>query len=193
MYSMGSENLKNRIHNIIKWMNENSFCKNIIEDDKSGKIIKKNVDAIDHICFSKSKWSAFPVYPFSWNDNLYGIENILFENKIGFAWINKFSEGSIVSEHSDSEKINEYIDYRIIMSMSDGKCLFTSDHEYRLDEMYQFSVFKPMEPHSLIQEKNDGYYLILDVYKEDLSIDDLAIIYKYYKERYIDDIPKTNK
>lgn len=190
---MGSENLKDRIHNIIKWMNENSFCKNIIEDDKSGKIIKKNVDAIDHICFSKSKWSAFPVYPFSWNDNLYGIENILFENKIGFAWINKFSEGSIVSEHSDSEKINEYIDYRIIMSMSDGKCLFTADDKHRLDQIYQFSVFKPMEPHSLIQEKNDGYYLILDVYKEDLSIDDLAIIYKYYKERYIDDIPKTNK
>lgn len=174
-------------------MNENSFCKNIIEDDKDGKIIKKDVDKIDRICFYKSKWSAFPVYPFSWGNNLYGIEEVLFKSEIGFAWINRFSEGSVVGEHSDSEKINEYIDYRIIISMSDGKCLFTADHEYILDEMYQFSVFKPMEPHSLIQEKNDGYYLILDVYKEDLSIDDLAIIYKYYKERYIDDIPKTNK
>lgn len=50
-----------------------------------------------------------------------------------------------------------------------------------------------MEPHSLIQEENDGYYLIMDVYKDGLSINDLGIIYKYYKERYIDDIPKENK
>lgn len=190
---MDAENLRNRIDNIIKWMHENSFCKKIVDDDSDGLIIQKNVDAIDHICFSKSKWSAFPVYPFSWNNNLYGIDNVLYDNEIGFAWINKFSEGSIVGEHSDSEKVNEYIDFRIIMCMSDGKCLFKTDNEHRLDQMYQFSIFKPMEPHSLIQEENDGYYLIMDIYKDGLSINDLGIIYKYYKERYIDDIPQKNK